>query len=164
MSEDSPTNFFTSIGRFIDNHRIAICILLTMIALAFILYGHKYREQVQLALKKEFVKLPAVTVDWWSISHMALYAIFGLLVPDYHFTFFLLGCGFEVIEDCLSSDETTQLVDCVEAKKGGQESLLSNVMCGVSINDDYWYAKWDDVFMNLLGYTIGSGFRTTFIK
>jgi hypothetical protein len=120
------------------------------------MFGHVYREQVQNALKREFVKLPATTFDWWSISHALLFGIMGFIIPNFHTTFFLLGTGFEIFEDMLSGDQTTQLVDCMNG------SNKSNIMCKFSINDDYWYAKWDDIFVNLAGYTIGSSIRSTF--
>lgn len=143
---------------FINENAIAICIVLSVVALIFIMFGHIYREQVQLVLKQDFVKLPATTFDWWSISHAILFGIFGFLIPNYHTSFFLLGTGFEIVEDMLSGDSTTQLADCMTNDKD------SKFMCKFSINDDYWYAKWDDVFVNLLGYTLGSSARNTFFS
>jgi hypothetical protein len=141
---------------FINKHAIAICVVLSIVALLFIMFGHIYREQVQQALKKEFIKLPSTTFDWWSISHAVLFGIFGFLIPNYHTSFFLIGSGFEIFEDMLSSDASTQLADCTTPDKD------SKFMCKFSINNDYWYAKWDDIFINLLGYTLGSSLRTTF--
>jgi len=141
---------------FINANCVAICIILTIVALLFIMFGHIYRDEIQQVLKQEFVKLPATTFDWWSISHAVLFGIFGFLMPNYHLSFFTAGVGFEIIEDMLSSDRTTQLADCMCPDKE------SKIMCKFSINDDYWYAKWDDVFVNLLGYTTGSAIRTTF--
>jgi hypothetical protein len=139
----------------INQHAIAICVCLSLVALVFIVFGHVYREEVQLALKQPFVELPATTFDWWSVSHAVLFGLFGFLIPNWHFAFFTIGCMFEVVEDMLSGDESTQLADCMTNKE-------SKLMCSLSINDDYWYAKWDDVFVNLLGYTVGSSIRTTF--
>jgi hypothetical protein len=140
---------------FINQNAIGVCIVLSIVALIFIMFGHIYREQVQLALKQEFIKLPGTTFDWWSVSHAVLFGLFGFLVPNHHLSFFALGAGFEVVEDMLSGDKTTQLADCMSPDKD------SKLMCKFSINDDYWYAKWDDVFVNLLGYTVGSAIRTT---
>jgi hypothetical protein len=145
-----------SFWQFINENKIAICIVLCIVALLFIMFGHMYRDQVQTALKKEFVKLPATTFDWWSISHAVLFGIFGFLIPNFHTTFFTLGIGFEIVEDMLSSDATTQLSDCMCPDK------REKIMCRFSINDDYWYAKWDDIFVNLAGYSLGSSLRTTF--
>ena len=141
---------------FINKHRIGICIALTLVALLFIIVGHSYRDEIQTKLKKDFIKLPATTVDWWSVSHIILYAIFGFLIPDRHSTFLLIGVIFEIVEDMLSSDKTTQLINCLDANN------KNNIMCKFSINNDYWYGKWDDIFMNLLGYTFGSSMRNTF--
>jgi len=146
----------TDLFAFLNKNAIGICVVLCIIALLFIMMGHVYRDQVQLALKKEFVQLPATTFDWWRISQAFLFGLFGFLMPNYHMTFFTLGVCFEIIEDMLSSDKSTQLADCMSPDKD------SKIMCKFSINDDYWYAKWDDVFVNLLGYTAGSSLRTTF--
>jgi hypothetical protein len=142
--------------KWIDNNAVLISVLLCVASVIFICVGHVYREQVQTALKCEFVTLPSTTFDWWSLSHLVLFALLGFLIPNYHFTFFLLGAGFEVLEDALSSDATTQLVNCTMP-----DAKCNNLMCRFSINDDYWYAKWDDVFINLVGYTIGSSVRST---
>lgn len=144
--------------KFINENAVGVCVVLCIVALLFIMMGHIYREQVQLALKHEFVKLPGTTFDWWSVSHALLFAIFGFIIPDHHLSFFTIGAGFEFFEDMLSSDKTTQLADCMSADRD------SKFMCQFSINDDYWYAKWDDVFVNLLGYTVGSALRTSGIN
>jgi hypothetical protein len=149
-SKDEP------ITALLDRYCIGICVALFILALLFIMFGHIYREQVQLALKHDFVKLPATTFDWWSISHAMLFGIIGFIIPNYHFTFFTIGAFFEIFEDMLSSDKSTQLVDCMNP-----HNKKSNIMCKFSINDDYWYGKWDDVFVNLFGYVVGSSIRST---
>jgi hypothetical protein len=142
---------------FLDKNALSICAALTIISLVFIVFGHKYRESVQLALKKELIRLPGTTIDLWSVSHLLLFMVFGMLIPNRHMSFLLAGAAFEVVEDMLSSDESTQLDDCKTLDR-------SKIMCKFSINDGYWYAKWDDVFIDLLGYTIGSAIRTTFFN
>jgi uncharacterized integral membrane protein len=143
---------------FIDKHALSICAALTILALVFIVFGHKNRESVQLALTKKLVGLPATTVDLWSVSHLLLFMAFGLLIPNRHVSFLLAGATWEIVEDMLSSDETTQCDDCKTPDS------RSKIMCKFSINDGYWYAKWDDVLVDLLGYTIGSAIRTTLFK
>ena len=142
--------------KFLDENKITIAVLLCVISLIFIAFGHKYRDSVQKVLQKDFIKLPATNIDWWSISHLILYGILGFIIPNQHFTFFLLGSGFEIVEDMLSSNETTQLDNCNTPDKN------EKIMCKMSIDNDYWYAKWDDIFINLLGYTVGSSARCTF--
>lgn len=144
-----------SLWDFINNNAVGVCVALCIVAISFIMMGHIYREQVQLALKQEFVKLPSTTFDWWSVSHALLFGIFGFLIPNRHLTFFTVGAGFEVFEDMLSSNKSTQLSNCMTKDRD------SKLMCQFSIDDDYWYAKWDDVFVNLLGYTVGSALRTS---
>ena len=147
----------SSVWDVIDQYRIGICLALCVVAMAFIVFGHCYREQIQQVLKNEFFKIPESPIDYWSVSHLLMYAIFGFLIPGYPVTFFVLGAGFELAEDMLSSDKTTQLADCTIA-----QTKQRNLMCRWSINDDYWYSNNSDVFVNLVGYVLGSSLRTTF--
>jgi hypothetical protein len=140
---------------FIDIHALSICAVLTITVLVFMVFGAKNNARVQLAFTKELVRLPGTTIDLWSVSHLLLYMVFGLLIPNQHMSFLLAGAAWEVVEDMLSSDETTQLDDCKTLDS------RSKIMCKFSINDGFWYAKWDDVLIDLLGYTIGSAIRTS---
>lgn len=142
---------------FLDQYRYAICVVLVIVALIFICFGHIYREQVQLALKREFFRFPECSIDYWSLSHFLLFGIFGFLIPGYPLSFFVMGTGFEIVEDCLSSDKTTQLVDCTN-----KANKADNLLCRFSINDDYWYCNMTDPFVNLVGYITGSAIRTVF--
>jgi hypothetical protein len=125
----------------------------------FILIGHVYKDEVQTKLKRKFISLPATDIDYWSISHFLLFAVFGYILPNYPLTFLILGVLFEFIEDCLSSDETTQLADCKN-----KYNKKYHLMCQFSINNDYWYSNWSDIFVNLFGYLVGSALRTHFFK
>ena len=107
-----------------------------------------------MVLKREFFKFPECSIDYWSLSHFLLFGIFGFLIPGYPLSFFTLGIGFEILEDCLSSDATTQLVNCMDKYN------KKNVMCAWSINTDYWYMNPSDPWSNLTGYIVGSAIRT----
>jgi hypothetical protein len=143
---------------FINQYRAGLVVLLCILALLFICFGHVYREQVQLALKREFFKFPECSLDWWSVSHFCLFALFGFLIPEYPLTFFALGMGFELVEDGLSSDQTTQLANCANSAV-----KATNPMCWCSINNDYWYMNPSDPWVNLTGYIVGSAIRTTLL-
>lgn len=147
---------------FIDTYWYAIIIVFIILSLIFICIGHIYREQVQLVLKKTFVELPPDTIDWWSISHFALFAIFGFVKPGYPLTATAIGAGFEVVEDFLSSDKTTQLCDCSEPFYAGPDGTPRKKFWCNGLQDDYWYAKHSDIFWNMLGYVTGQAVRTTF--
>jgi hypothetical protein len=114
---------------------------------------------VQKRLKQELVRLPPVILDWWSVSHFLLFAMFGVLEPGHHIRFFLIGGAFEVFEDILSADGTTQLVDCTDPLNKN-DAIIGNVFCN-GLQTDYWYGKWDDVFVNQLGYMVGSALATS---
>ena len=131
-------------------------------SLLFIILGHKFREEIQLKLKQPLIQLPATTLDGWSVTHFLLFMLFGLIEPGYHMTFLFIGIAFEVFEDMLSADSTTQLFDCMD-KDIKNHFFYGTLFCN-GLNDDYWYGKWDDIFVNLIGYTLGSSLKTYVYK
>jgi hypothetical protein len=141
---------------WLDKYAVAIVIILTIVSLIFICIGHIHRKEIQLAMKKEIVTLPSTTLDIWSVSHFLLFAIFGFIIPERPVLFTTIGAAFEFAEDCLSSDATTQLANCKN-----KNTKQSNPICWLSINDDYWYSNWSDIFVNSFGYIAGSAIRTT---
>lgn len=130
-----------------------------IVSMIFIMVGHIYRDQVQSVLKKEIITLEKVTFDYWSITHFLLFAFMGFIKPDYALSFFTIGCLFEIFEDFLSSNENTQLVNCLS----NPNQIKKHILCN-GIQDGYWYGKADDVFSNLLGYVVGQAVRKTFFR
>ena len=128
-----------------------------VLAIIFIMIGHVYREEVQSKLKTPLATVDKFNLDWWSVSHFMLFAFFGFVKPSYPLTAFTIGAVFEVFEDGLSSNDNTQLVDCSKSST----TVIHNIMCR-GYKDSYWYAKIDDIFMNLIGYVFGQAIRTTF--
>lgn len=141
---------------FIDTYWYAIILVLIIVSLLFIMIGHAYREQIQSVLKRTFVHLPADTIDWWSIAHYALFAIFGFIKPGYPLTALTFGAAFELFEDYMASNSCTQLADCVKypTNPDGTERFWCS-----GRQDDYWYAKHSDIFWNLFGYVSGQAIR-----
>jgi hypothetical protein len=125
-----------------------------VISIIFIMIMHICKEQIQNILQTQLYTIKEVVIDLWSVTHFFIYAFFGFVKPGYPMSFFAMGSVFEIFEDGLASDETTQMVNC---KK---KSLLSNIMCN-GVQDSYWYGKIDDIFVNLLGYVTGQAIRTT---
>ena len=72
--------------------------------------GHIFREQLQTLLKNSIYHVNEFDIDYWSVSHFVLYALFGFIKPKYAFSFFTAGVVFEIIEDGMASDSTTQLI------------------------------------------------------
>jgi hypothetical protein len=142
---------------FLDRHRIAIVIILCIVSIIFICVGHKYRDEIQLVLKRDLINLPATTIDYWSVMHFALYVIVGFMFPGYPVAALLVGTSFEVGEDLLSSKTNTQFADC-----NNQTSALAKFWCNAGYDDGYWYMNWSDIFVNLFGYIAGSSLRETF--
>ena len=130
--------------------------ILVVLSIGFIIIGHEFREQIQLRLKSRLFTLPKCTIDWWSITHAGLFFLFGIIAPENHAKFFILGIIWELIEDCMASEPSTQLVDCACKNRGVLKSMWCRGRPG-----DYWYANiWDPV-INLLGYTLGSALATS---
>lgn len=143
----------------IINYPIIIVISLAIFSLIFIMVGHRFRDNIQLALKQPIIDLPGTTVDWWSVSHFLLFAIFGFIMPGRVFTLIGLGIGWELIEDYLSSDHSTQLSDCREPTViNSKGEIVRKFWCN-GIQDGYWYGKWDDIVFNTFGYICGQRLR-----
>ncbi len=141
----------------IERYPIQICGALIILSVLFIIVGHRYHGTVQAAMKQPLVDLPKTNWDWWSLSHFALFLIMGYVMPGRAFQFFALGALFEVWEDYMAHDKHTQLATC----GGGdvtQNTVVKKLWCGAT-NDPYYYAKWDDPFINLAGYVLGEYLR-----
>lgn len=136
---------------YIDKCYVEIIITLILISVIFIMIGHKWRDQIQTKLKYPIATIPEHVLDGWSVTHFALFAIFGIIKPGYPLTFLFIGAGWELLEDVLAADKNTQIVDC----KGSKDNIIKFLMCN-GLQDDYWYGKWDDIVVNLLGYLVGS--------
>ena len=139
---------------YILNYPLAIIIVVLICCLAFIVLAHYYPNQLRSVLKNKLIDVPPTTIDFWSLSHFMLFILIGFLMPDQLWGWALFGTGWELIEDYLADDNSTQLVDC-EVTPNGKRKLWCN---GVKL-DGYWYGKWDDVIVNILGYTVGSTLR-----
>jgi hypothetical protein len=130
---------------------------LFILSMIWVTIGHIYREQVQTVLKHPLMDVPSCVLDGWSIIHFATFFAFGFIEPNKHLLFTTLSVVFETFEDGMSSDANTQLIDC----KKNKNSLLGKIHCN-GYENSYWYGKWDDVFVNILGYIIGSSIRTSY--
>jgi hypothetical protein len=140
-----------------QNEHIVVCLM--VLSLIFIEIGHFYRDQVQTRLKEPLVKIPPIVLDWWSLFHFLLFAVFGFLIPNRHLAFFTIGLLFEIFEDGMSSDSTTQLVKCTDPKIK-HETMIGGIFCR-GWNDSYWYMAISDPIVNLCGYVVGSSLRTS---
>ena len=128
-------------------------LVITVIILCIVVIeiGHFYRDEIQSKLKNPIVQVPSFTIDWWSASHFMLFAFIGFVIPKRTTEAIIVGTGWEIFEDFMASDKHTQLADC---KKEGH-----SIWCH-GVQDSYWYGKWDDIFMNTLGYVVGNEIRT----
>lgn len=143
-----------------------VCIALFVLAMFFIIIGHYHPERVQKVLKGSFFEIPKSTVDYWSLSHLVLYACAGYLVPGKHFEFMILGAAFEAVEDYLASNENTILVDCVQkadtswwcnktSRGSAQNDGPHDTSTPPDTSESYWYSNSSDILVNMIGYTLG---------
>lgn len=123
----------------------------------WVIIGHIYREQIQAVLQQPLMNVPSCILDGWSIIHFFIFFAFGFIEPNRHLLFATLSIVFEAFEDSMASDANTQLIDC----KKNKNSLLGKIHCN-GYEDSYWYGKWDDVIINILGYIVGSSIRTSY--
>jgi hypothetical protein len=94
-------------------------------------------------------------IDGWSVSHLLLFGLLGVLYPGHHLQFLLIGIGWEVIETALGqnrfevSGRRVQLV--------GDQDAEGNM---TGKDDAYWYGKESDIVVDIFGYSLGSAWAT----
>jgi len=147
-------------SKTVDKGCVKLAILFIFVAILFILIGHIYPKQIQAVLKKELFKLPEASIDWWSVSHFGLFCILGYLFPDHLLELLLIGVAWEIIEDALSPPDSKILVDCKKKYPNWLSEKFRVLWCDYfGLSKDYWYAKWDDIFSNVLGIILGHYLR-----
>ena len=100
-------------------------------------------------------------MDWWSVSHVAFFAILAFLFPDHLFELFILGIIWEIIEDGLSPRNSKGLINCNRQYQNSWVNTFKVMWCdNIAREKDYWYGKWDDVFSNTIGLLIGHFIRS----
>jgi hypothetical protein len=86
-------------------------------------------------------------VDGWGLSHLLLYGIMTFIYPNQWHFIFLIGVVWEIIEIILSY---IPIFKCYLLNYGrGQVT-------------EWWYARFEDIFMNWLGIIIGYYLKTIF--
>jgi len=132
------------------------CIIF-ILSLLFIEFGHDHRDKIQSLLKNRIFKWKWIDCDFWSLTHFGLFAYFGYIRPHQFWKYFILGTIWEIIEDYLSSNEETKLVNCKD--KNNKNHFWCN-----GYEDNYWYGKYDDILFNTLGFLVGMYIKTKLIK
>jgi hypothetical protein len=135
-----------------DDIIILVLFVLFVLSLIFIVVGHFYHEGIQDRLKQNLITIGHINIDWWSISHMVLFFTLGYIKPDRHLQFLILGIAWELTEDYLATNSNR----IVLPNKMELSPNYGMSCCQVAEKDNYWYAKADDILMNVIGYAIGS--------
>ena len=88
-------------------------------------------------------------IDAWSISHFLAFALLGYLYPHSFKKSFSIGCLWELLEFYNEKTKPKYLKNI-----GGCPNLTTD-------REDqlWWYAKFSDIIMNLLGFIFGASVR-----
>ena len=87
--------------------------------------------------------------DYWGVTHFIFFLSMGLLYPNRHLKFLLLGGAWEVIEGVAGSVEygDNKFIKLFGGWGKNKEMIKTN---------DWWYGRMGDIVFNTFGYTIGS--------
>lgn len=124
-----------------------------LMALLFIEFGHDHRDDIQSLFKNRIFKWWIIDCDFWSLTHFGLFAYFGYLRPSQFWKYFVFGVLWEMIEDYLSSNKETKLVNCTSTNN------KNHIWCN-GMKDGYWYGKYDDIIFNSVGFLTGAYIST----
>lgn len=102
-------------------------------------------------MTNNLINFAGIKIDWWSISHIILYIYFGYIFPEYFVEFLLIGIFWEIFESftAVGTKYINKTFNCLNS---------NNIFCKYikKISSyDYWYGKFDDVVMNMIGFLIG---------
>ncbi len=92
-------------------------------------------------------------LDGWSITHLLFYMLAGYIFPNYFLLTTLLGISWELFETYCGTYKPLWL-------SGWGNCIFTDKVD----NEDWWYGKWSDIFMNTLGLTIGQYLKIGHIK
>lgn len=129
---------------------ISILVIVSIIAYGKILKKHKKAD----ILEKKFYDCDGC--DFWGISHIFLYLIFGYFFPDKHMFFLILSIGWELFETYLGTHKIMI---------GGKRFVLigktdnDGNLTGENDDNDFWYGRVSDISFNMLGYVLGDYYK-----
>ncbi len=136
-------------------YMISILVVLTIIAYGKILKKHKKAD----ILEKKFYDCNGC--DFWGISHVLLYLLFGYFFPDKHLFFLILSIGWELFETYLGTHKIM-----IGGKRfvliGGTDdegNLTGEDDDNLSGDQEYWYGRISDIAFNMVGYTLGDYYQ-----
>ena len=86
-------------------------------------------------------------IDGWSMTHFVFFLFLGYLFPGHFFFVFILGSSWELFEYWFGKNN--------KKFSRGYDCNLNKLK-----QDEWWYAKGSDLFLNLLGYIVGSYIAT----
>lgn len=144
---------------FLDNPQYSTAILI-LLSIVIIIVSNTTR--LSNWTKMSLMDLGPPKIRVWSLLHILLYMGLGILWPNNHVKFLLVGITFEWFEDCFTENKNTKLVDC--NKEAFMGELAKDIQCNETVMAPFLDSEWSDVLINLLGYSLGSALRTQFIS
>ena len=102
-------------------------------------------------------KLGIGELDCWSLVHFTLFTIIGYVTKPYSQMIFALGLGvvWELFEHYYGTERPGWL---------GGYGDCKNLASDKEDDGNWWYGKWTDIVMNLLGLLFGVGLRKVLFK
>lgn len=118
---------------FLNGQIIAFSISVALIIVIIGFMPIKFQE----ILKSSIIRVGGFHLDWWHISHLWFYMVLGCACPGNFWKFAAIGSVWELFEE-YSGPVIASYDD--DLKK---------------LQDAYWFGRWEDVFINSIGYLIG---------
>ena len=130
---------------------VAATLVLVLVSTVVVigLYGHlrcRYRFVDPLS-----TKLRVWDLDGWSVTHFALFAFVGFFFPGLHLgaVAFLCGVVWELVEHWMGRTRPSWLGGWGDCRAKEFEKHNAN----------WWFGRYSDILMNLLGLAAGNGAR-----
>jgi hypothetical protein len=95
-------------------------------------------------LKKDPLETKPIVwdIDGWSMTHFVLFLFLGYLFPGNFLFVLILGACWEFVEYLVGKNN---------------KKIMNGIPCNLFKlkQDQWWYGKVSDLFINLLGYLVG---------
>jgi len=116
----------------------AIFLIIPIIFIALYWYyrchNRPYKDPLEISIISD--------LDGWSITHIIFFMILGYNFPNTFILSIIIGILWELCEYTLGKNRIPLLEECYNLSTDKQDG-------------NWWYAKWSDVLLNIIGFLIG---------
>lgn len=132
-----------------------------ILCLSLIVMGNVIPNIIHDNMKNTLFSFGGIDISLWSLSHVLLYVYFGYHFPQFFVEFLIIGAMWEGIESTFCKNSLQDVFGCAP------DSDPSNIICkGLTYISDcaYWYGRFDDIAMNMIGFVVGALLSKQFKK